>query len=219
MLPAGPCKQRYDTKMYQAAELETDASLVEARWPDGPVCPYCRAGQRVYVLGRRASAMGVQRTSSQRWKCGVCRRVFSQTTGTLLGATKLPLTEWLRALALVCESPEGLSAKELSTSLGVTRKSALAMLRRLRWAAAAPGLQRTWRSAARKWRTAAGGGASELQQYTIRKILRGKPLAAEARRYPGHGALPGNQPESFRVSLWPLTARELLEALLRLRPE
>ena len=67
-------------------EAVAEAVLIEARWPDGPRCPRCRAP----VVHRR-------RTTRSRWRCRGCRYDFYVTSGTRLHASKAPLSVWVAA--------------------------------------------------------------------------------------------------------------------------
>ncbi len=90
--------------------------LAELRWPDGVVCPCC-GGTRVYKLDIAA----IRR---RRYKCRACRRQFSVTKGTILEGSKLPLADWVRAVRLLCEDPDGAGVADLRRELGVSYKTA-----------------------------------------------------------------------------------------------
>ena len=57
------------------------AWLIEMRWPDGFVCPAC-GHEKGWALRRKAHT----------FECAGCRRQTSVTAGTILHASKLPLT-------------------------------------------------------------------------------------------------------------------------------
>ena len=98
--------------------------LEAARWPDGVVCPACRA------VG--SSAPWAPRP--RRWQCGRCGAQFRATHGTPLQGTHLSLRTWFHAAHLVLGLPYEVSSLTLARELGVTRKTALrvaAALRRL----------------------------------------------------------------------------------------
>ena len=59
------------------------AWLIEMRWPDGFVCPAC-GHEKGWALRRKAHT----------FECAGCRRQTSVTAGTILHASKLPLTVW-----------------------------------------------------------------------------------------------------------------------------
>ena len=96
--------------------------LEAARWPDGVVCPACRA------VG--SSAPWVPRL--HRWQCGRCGAQFRATHGTPLQGTHLELRTWFHAAHLVLGLPYEVSSLTLARELGVTKKTALRMAATLR---------------------------------------------------------------------------------------
>ena len=66
------------------------AWLIEMRWPDGFVCPAC-GHEKGWALRRKAHT----------FECAGCRRQTSVTAGTILHASKLPLTVWFWAAYLM----------------------------------------------------------------------------------------------------------------------
>ncbi len=94
--------------------------LEKLRWPRGLVCPSCGAVGQAWrqTRGRRV--------------CPQCRHQCSVTAGTILEKTRSPLTTWLEAAWLVTTAKNGLSAKTLERTLGVSYRTAWAMLHRFR---------------------------------------------------------------------------------------
>ena len=72
--------------------------------------------------------------------CGDCRKRFSVRTGTGMSHSKIPLRKWATAFHLHATHPKGISACQLARDIGVTRKTALFMLHRIReaWPDAEP---------------------------------------------------------------------------------
>ena len=70
------------------------AWLIEMRWPDGFVCPAC-GHEKGWALRRKAHT----------FECAGCRRQTSVTAGTILHASKLPLTVWFWAAYLMATTP------------------------------------------------------------------------------------------------------------------
>ncbi len=68
--------------------------------------------------------------------CRACRQYFSVHTGTLLDASKLPLSKWALAFYLMSVNRKGVSSVQLSKALGVTQKTAWHLEHRIReaWA-------------------------------------------------------------------------------------
>ena len=69
------------------SEEKCEAALQQARWPEGFICP--RSGEKEHglVYGRRL----------KRYLCRRCRHQTTLTAGTIMEATKLPLTTWFLA--------------------------------------------------------------------------------------------------------------------------
>jgi transposase-like protein len=95
--------------------------LEELRWPDGPECPRCGDFTTISRI----------RTRDQ-YECDECRYQFSVTAGTLIHDSHLPLWKWFLAVYLMCESKEGISAKQLQRMLKVSYKTAWHLSHRIR---------------------------------------------------------------------------------------
>ena len=93
-------------------EEQCRAALVRLRWPDGFVCPSCGHRGHCVLAGRGL------------YQCNRCKTQTSPTAGTILHATKLPLTLWFAAIYLVVTSKNGISSVELGRRLGVKQPTA-----------------------------------------------------------------------------------------------
>jgi transposase-like protein len=100
--------------------------LEGVRWPNGPVCPHCKS-ENEYRLEGEAHRKGLL-------KCADCRKQYSVTVGTVFERSKIPLSKWLMAAYLLCSSKKGISAHQLSRTLGVTYKTAWFLAHRIRFA-------------------------------------------------------------------------------------
>ena len=96
------------------------AYLERLRWPDGFVCPGCRA---------RAAPW---RQTRGRLVCVTCRHQGTVTAGTILDKTRTPLTSWFEAGWHLTTAKNGLSAKTLERTLGTGYRLAWTMLQRFR---------------------------------------------------------------------------------------
>lgn len=94
--------------------------LERLRWKDGPVCPRCD-GCKVYPIDTRRV-----------YECASCRHQFSATSGTILHDSRLPLTKWVIAVALIVNARKGVSACQLARDLHVTYKTAWYLGHRIR---------------------------------------------------------------------------------------
>ena len=92
------------------------------RWPDGFVCPAC-GHEKGWALRRKAHT----------FECAGCRRQTSVTAGTILHASKLPLTVWFWAAYLMATHSNGISALQLQKQLGIgSYRSAWLLAHKLR---------------------------------------------------------------------------------------
>lgn len=79
------------------------------RWPttDGsPVCPKCEC-TICYDVTRPDAG-------TPRYRCKACRKDFSPTSGTLFASHKLPIRDYLAAIALFVNAVKGVSALQLA---------------------------------------------------------------------------------------------------------
>src|SRR5512144_1997637 len=103
--------------------------LAKARWPDGFRCPAC-GHDRGWELASKAFT----------WECACCGKQTSVTAGTVMHASKLPLTAWFWAAYLMATHSNGISALQLRNELGLgSYKSAWLLCAKLRRAMVAPG--------------------------------------------------------------------------------
>jgi transposase-like protein len=93
------------------------------RWADNggePFCPRCEC-TKIYVMGTR-----------RLWKCRDCRHQFSVTSGTIFASRKLPIRDYLAAIAISVNAVKGLSALQLGRDLDVQYKTAFVMAHKIR---------------------------------------------------------------------------------------
>ncbi|MCT0232667.1 transposase, partial [Synechococcus sp. CS-1327] len=95
-------------------EEKCEAALEHARWSDGFRCPRCECQKYGLIGGRR----------HKRYQCRSCRHQATLTAGTILEATKLPLTTWFLAFYLVGQARTGISSLALRRHLGVNYRTA-----------------------------------------------------------------------------------------------
>ena len=107
---------------------------VEARlWPNGPVCPHCKAtGDKIGRLSGKSSRPGLR-------KCYACRKQFTVRIGTIFEDSHLGLRFWLQAIHLLCASKKGHSTRQLQRTLGCGMKTAWHLGHRIRFAMAPGG--------------------------------------------------------------------------------
>jgi len=110
-------------------------AYVEARlWANGRVCPHCG------VVGESGRLQGKSNRPGL-WKCYACRKPFTVKIGTIFEDSHIAMRDWLTAIHLICSSKKGISANQLSRTLGITLKSAWFMGHRIREAMKPAGRQ------------------------------------------------------------------------------
>jgi len=94
--------------------------LMCLRWPEGFICPACKTCSTPWNESRGRIA------------CPACRHQTSITTGTIFEKTRTALTTWFEAAWHVTTAKNGMSAKTLERTLGVSYRVAWTMLQRFR---------------------------------------------------------------------------------------
>jgi transposase-like protein len=112
-----------------ANEAKAVEFLEKLRWDDLPSCPRCGCVD-VYKM---KSADGT-RNKRFLWRCTACKRQYTVRTGTVIEESRIPLRHWCFALWRSATSKKGVSALEIKRQTGISYKSALFMLHRIRFA-------------------------------------------------------------------------------------
>lgn len=102
---------------------EARQTFQRIRWSgnDGePFCPRCGC-LAVYAYASRPI-----------WKCKGCDHQFSVTSGTIFASHKLPIRDYLLAIAIFVNGAKGHSALQLSRDLNVQYKTAFVLAHKLR---------------------------------------------------------------------------------------
>jgi transposase-like protein len=102
------------------------------RWGDAPGCPRC-GDTNVYQM---SDAKTGARNRRFLWRCRGCRRQFTVRIGTVFEESRIPLRHWCYAFRKACSSKKGVSALQISRETGLSYKSALFMMHRVRYAMA-----------------------------------------------------------------------------------
>ncbi len=120
-----------DVPMACADEASAVAFLENLRWGDCPCCAECGSVD-VYPMKDRAGG----REKNYRWRCRDCSTRYTVRTGTVMAETRIPLRCWCHAFWRVCSSKKGVSAKQIERETGISYKTALFLLHRIRFALA-----------------------------------------------------------------------------------
>jgi len=94
--------------------------LIDIRWPTGYRCPACNQASTPWHESRNRLA------------CPRCRHKVTVTADTIFEKTRTPLTTWLEAAWHVTTAKNGLSAKTLERTIGISYHVAWMMLQRFR---------------------------------------------------------------------------------------
>jgi len=121
--PASP-KTLQEAILFYANPARCLELLIELRWPEGVVCPYCQVKDVTFMA------------SVRRWQCKnkACRKQFSIKAGTVMEDRPIGLDKWLCAIWLITNAKNGISSYEIHRAIGVTQKTAWFLLHRIRLA-------------------------------------------------------------------------------------
>lgn len=108
------------------SDRDVEDAFIGIRWHETggkPVCPHCACPTAYDV--RKADGPA-------RWRCKACRKDFGITSGTLFAHRKMPLRQYLLAIAIFCNEVKGKSALALSRDLAVDYKTAFVLAHKMR---------------------------------------------------------------------------------------
>jgi transposase-like protein len=104
--------------------------MEKQRWGGHPGCPRC-GDMDVYQM--KDSATG-ERQANYRWRCKGCKKQFTVRIGTVFEDSRIELRHWNYAFWRAATSKKGVAALELHRQTGLSYKSCLFMLNRIRFA-------------------------------------------------------------------------------------
>jgi transposase-like protein len=105
------------------SDQEAREAFKAIRWSENggsPFCPSC-GGVHIYSYASRPI-----------FKCKDCQHQFSVTSGTIFASRKLPVRDYLLAIAIFCNGAKGHSALQLSRDLDCQYKTAFVLAHKLR---------------------------------------------------------------------------------------
>jgi transposase-like protein len=94
-------------------------------------CPKCGVVGESY---RMRDAKTGERNARYLWRCRACKSQFTVKVGTLMEDSPIPVRFWCLAFYRAAASKKGVSAKQIERETGLTYKSALFLMHRIRWA-------------------------------------------------------------------------------------
>jgi transposase-like protein len=95
-------------------------------------CPKCG----VFGESRRMKAKDGSRNARFLWRCGACKEQFTVKVGTIMEDSPIKAHHWCLAFYRAAASKKGVSALQIQGETGLTYKSALFLMHRIRWAMA-----------------------------------------------------------------------------------
>jgi transposase-like protein len=111
-------------------ECKARAYFERIRWPNGPVCPHCGNADASRLYSIAANVAHKVREGLR--ECQECHGQFTVCTGSVMESSHLPLTKWALAYRLMASAKKGMSALQISRSLGIGYKSAWFLCHRIR---------------------------------------------------------------------------------------
>lgn len=112
-------KSLIDLVTFYSTDQACIDTLIQVRWGDDVVCPYC--GKHHCKVGYKG-----------RFVCPFCHNKFSVTVGTIFANTKVSLRKWFMAMYLLSSHKKGISSVQLAKDINVTQKTAWLMLHKIR---------------------------------------------------------------------------------------
>jgi transposase-like protein len=104
-------------------------------WDKHPACPHCGS---IEVSKMKDKSGG--RNKRFLWRCHDldCRKQYTVRIDTVFEDSRVPLKIWCHAFWAACSSKNGVSALQIRRECGVTYKTALFIMHRIRYAMTAP---------------------------------------------------------------------------------
>jgi transposase-like protein len=116
------------SKVARMSDDEAHDAFKVIRWANTfgePDCPRCACAALYFFPNRKL------------WQCKACTHQFSVTSGTIFASRKLPIRDYLLAIAIFVNGAKGHAALQLSRDLDCQYKTAFVMCHKIREALAA----------------------------------------------------------------------------------
>jgi transposase-like protein len=114
-----------------ADETAAVAFLEAQRWGDTPNCPRCGDTDVAMMKAKDGS-----RNARFLWRCKGCKQQYTVRVGTIMEDSPIPFRHWCLAFYRAAASKKGVSALQIQRETGLSYKSALFLMHRIRWAMA-----------------------------------------------------------------------------------
>lgn len=107
--------------------------LERMRWGESPACPRCGDCEVSKILANDGT-----RGTRFLWRCHGCKKQFTWRIGTAAEDSRIPARMWVYALWRASTSKKGVAALEIQRQTGLSYKSALYLMHRIRFALGSP---------------------------------------------------------------------------------
>jgi transposase-like protein len=114
-----------------ADEAAAVAFLEAQRWGGTPNCPRCGDTDVTMMKAKDGS-----RNARFLWRCHGCKQQYTVKIGTIMEDSPIPFRHWCLAFYRASASKKGISALQIQRETGLTYRSALFLMHRIRWAMA-----------------------------------------------------------------------------------
>jgi len=101
------------------------------RWGETPACPHCGDTDVTQMKSKTG-----ERNTRYLWRCHGCKQQFTVKVGTIMEDSPIALRHWCFAFWKACSSKKGVSALQIQRETGLSYKSALFLMHRIRYAMA-----------------------------------------------------------------------------------
>lgn len=113
-----------------ADEREAVEFMEVQRWGEHPCCPRCGDLDVYKMIDSKTG----DRQADFRWRCRGCKEQFTVRIGTVFEDSRAPLRHWCFVFWRAATSKKGVSALEVHRQTGLSYKTCLFMLHRVRFA-------------------------------------------------------------------------------------
>ena len=132
--PQGPVGENKDDIVRELPAACSDEALAvdfmeRRRWGMTPACPRCGDTAVRQIMARDGT-----RNKRFLWFCLGCKQQFTVRVGTIMEDSPIPLRHWCFAFWAGCAGKKGVSALQVQRQTGLSYKSALFMMHRVRYA-------------------------------------------------------------------------------------
>lgn len=130
----GQAKSEVVAQLPLACSDETAAVefFEKQRWGDAVGCLHCGSVAVYKMLDAKTGL----RNKRFLWRCRDCERQFTVRIGTVYEESRIPLRHWCFAFWSACASKKGVSAMQVQRETGLSYKSSLFLMHRIRHAMA-----------------------------------------------------------------------------------